>query len=586
MPSLNIDKLPKTPLANIALSLSGGGFRATAFHLGVLTYLSTKQLNEVSLLERTRILSTVSAGTFAGVKYATTLKKGGTISDCYKSLYAFMNDFDLVSEALRYLADDKNWKPARREDGSVVAGGEKKQRTLINAFAHIFYKEFESETFGLLWKETPPIHLKEISFNATEFNYALPFYFKKTEIQETGIGNKKIRIPLEVAKELRFADIIAASACFPFWFEPINFPDDFMYEGAEKLLDPLLLPSHVYDGDKIKYPVGLMDGSINDNQGVNSVIEAEERMRRYTEKEKEFRSDDTKAVDLYLISDASPPRMESYMRDTGDKLHIAGKWDFESLKYFGISCVLIGVFAMVSAFLVASKTLTIALTIFGTLDILVAFVLLVFSVGLTNLTRKIGFPEFIITRLLHFNNLNLGTVYNSLINRRNSVKKLISDVFIKHMRWFSYERVYGDPQWKTRLIMNAAFELTEEEVEKRRKKYSFLSPELSDPGPEIILAASEASGVGTTLWFTQKELSGPKNKLNTLIACGQFTVCFNLLEYFEKFIHNKEYAEDYKAYDEATKKAMEQLYIELLEDWAKFRKDPYWMVNEWNKKLE
>jgi hypothetical protein len=210
--------------------------------------------------------------------------------------------------------------------------------------------------------------------------------------------------------------------------------------------------------------------------------------------------------------------MESYSRDTGDKLRVVGKWNFESLKYFGISSVLIGIFAIISAFLVSSKTLTIALSIFGTLEILVAFVLLVFSAGLTNLTRKMGFPEFIITRLLHFNNLKLGTLYNSMINRRNSVKKLISDVFIKHMRWFSYERVYGDPQWKTRLIMNAAFELTEEEVEKRKKKYSFLSQELSDPGPEIILAASEASCVGTTLWFTEKELEGPKNKLNTLIA--------------------------------------------------------------------
>jgi hypothetical protein len=241
-----------------------------------MVYLSTKRLNGVSLLERTRILSTVSAGTFAGVKYATTLKKGGTISDCYKSLYAFMNNFDLVSEALRYLAEDKNWK-------------EKKHRTLINAFAHIFFREFESETFGLLWKATPVIHLKEISFNATEFNYALPFYFKKTEIPETGIGNKKIRVPIEVAKEIRFSDIIAASACFPFWFEPINFPDDFIYEGAEKLNDPSLLPEFVYDGDKIKYPVGLMDGSINDNQGVNSVIEAEERMKRYTENEMRLR---------------------------------------------------------------------------------------------------------------------------------------------------------------------------------------------------------------------------------------------------------------------------------------------------------
>src|SRR5437868_4137269 len=101
-------------------------------------------------------------------------------------------------------------------------------------------------------------------------------------------------------------------------------------------------------------------------------------MPRYTEKEKEFHSDDDKAVDLYIISDASPPRMESYKRNTEDKLRVIGGWNIESLKYYGITSALIGIAAMVSAFFVSSKTLTIALSVFGTLDILVAFVLLVF----------------------------------------------------------------------------------------------------------------------------------------------------------------------------------------------------------------
>ena len=153
------NKLPKTPFNNIAISLSGGGFRATAFHLGVLSYLSSKNFMNVSLLDRTRILSTVSAGTFVGVKYASTLKKGGTIKDCYKSLYTFMTECDLVSEALKYLSEDDNWNNTR-------------ERTLINAFASVYHKKFESENFGILWNKTPSIHLKEIIFNA-KFNPAI-----------------------------------------------------------------------------------------------------------------------------------------------------------------------------------------------------------------------------------------------------------------------------------------------------------------------------------------------------------------------------------------------------------------------------
>lgn len=569
-------KLPKTPLNNIAISLSGGGFRATAFHLGVLTYLSSIKFQGISLLERTRILSTASAGTFTGVKYAATIKRGGTIKDCYTSLYKFMSECDLVSNALQYLSDDENWKEGR-------------QRTLINSFASIYHREFESEYFGLLWKETPAIHLKEISFNATEFNFALPFRFQKVEKSKPEnashefIGNKKIHIPIEVAKEIRFSDIVAASCCFPFGFEPINFPDDFIHNESIKLKDKSLLPHNVYDGDKIDYPIGLMDGAIDDNQGVDAVVMAEERMKQYSDDLKEFRSEDDKAIDLYIISDVSPPKMESYIRSTTDKIPIVGKWNFESLKFFGILSALFGIGAIVYACLISEKSMIITLSVFGTLLLLTAFFLFIFSLGITGLTRRIGVPDFVVRRLLHFDKLKFGTLYNMFINRKKSAMKLVSDVFIKQMRWFSYERVYGDANWKTRLIMNSVFELTEVEVEKRKKKYPFLSKEISEPSQDIILASSKASSVGTTLWFTPEELSGNKNKLDSLIATGQFTVCFNLLEYFEKFILNKEYHDDYNKYSSETKKILAQLHLQLQEDWIKFNKNPYWMVNEWNK---
>lgn len=568
-------RLPKSPFENMAISFSGGGFRATAFHLGVLSYLSVKKYKSISLLDRVRILSTASAGTFTGIKYAATIKKGGTVNDCYRSLYKFMSECDLVSRALEYLSDDENWKEGR-------------QRTLINSFASIYHREFESEVFGLLWNETPSIHLKEISFNATEFNFALPFRFQKTEKSRSQntthefIGNKKIHIPIDVAKEIRFSDIVAASCCFPFGFEPINFPDDFIHSEAVKLKDRTRLPHNVYDGDKIDYPIGLMDGAIDDNQGVDAVVTAEERMKQYPDELKEFRSDDDKAIDLYIISDVSLPKMESYIRSTTDKIPVVGRWNFESLRLFGIISALLGVTVIFYAFFVSSKTLIIGLSVFGTLLFLTAFFLLLFSLGITGLTRRLGVPDFVVNRLLHFDKLQFGTLYNMFINRKKSAMKLVSDVFIKQMRWFNYERVYGDAGWKPRLITNSVFELTKEEIEKRKKKYDYLSPEIVEPGDEIILAASQASSVGTTLWFTPEDLSGPKNKLNSLIASGQFTICFNLIEYFEKFVFNTEYSHDYIKYSEETKKELELLYAGLMEDWKNFKKNPYWMVNEMN----
>jgi NTE family protein len=53
------------PVERIALSLSGGGTRAMGFHLGTLSYL-----DRIGLLEKVRILSTVSGGSAIGIGYA------------------------------------------------------------------------------------------------------------------------------------------------------------------------------------------------------------------------------------------------------------------------------------------------------------------------------------------------------------------------------------------------------------------------------------------------------------------------------------------------------------------------------------
>lgn len=565
-------KLPITPFENIAVSLSGGGYRATSFHLGALSYLSSKTWLNVSLLERTRIISTVSAGTFVGVKYVTTIKKGGTIHDCYKSVYAFMKDCDLVTEALSYLANDNNWLDGR-------------QRSLINAFAAIYYERFESDIFDLLWDEKE-IHLKEICFNATEFDFALPFCFYKTENvnkKHENIGNRKIYIPLDVAKEIRLADIIAASSCFPFGFEPINFPDDFIYPEANKLKDASLLPKYSLDGDKIEYPIGLMDGSIYDNQGIDAVVASERRMRQYHDERQHFRSDDHKAVDLYIVSDVSTSSMESYIRSTSHDIPYIGKWNFCSLRNFGLYSFAIGAISMFFAFYINTKNGIIALSILGTLGLLISLILLIVSSGISGVTKRFGVSEYELKRILHFDKLKFGTLYNLFLNRSKSGKKLVSEVFIRQMKWFSFERIFSDVSWKPRVLMNASRKLIGYEVEKRKKKHHYLNEELLFPGKLIITASEKANTKATTLWFSDDELAGDKNMLDTIIASGQYTTCFNLLEYIERTIKHELYIQDYENYSTETKAAIDQLHQSLMADWIKFKKDPYWMVNEWNK---
>jgi predicted patatin/cPLA2 family phospholipase len=58
------------PFDNIGLCFSGGGFRATFYALGVLSYLNRIEFRQKPLLESVTALSTVSGGTITGVGYA------------------------------------------------------------------------------------------------------------------------------------------------------------------------------------------------------------------------------------------------------------------------------------------------------------------------------------------------------------------------------------------------------------------------------------------------------------------------------------------------------------------------------------
>jgi len=57
-------------IGKIGLALSGGGFRASLFHIGVL-----KRLAELDILRHVQVISTVSGGTILGVYYYLELKK-------------------------------------------------------------------------------------------------------------------------------------------------------------------------------------------------------------------------------------------------------------------------------------------------------------------------------------------------------------------------------------------------------------------------------------------------------------------------------------------------------------------------------
>jgi predicted acylesterase/phospholipase RssA len=565
--------LPVQPFNTLAVSMSGGGYRAASFHLGMLSYLAQIKWDGIPLLERVRVISTVSGGTFTGVCYAAALARGESFEDFYRKLYAYMHDTDLIKEALKKLSDKKNWK------GS-------KGRSLINAFSLVYFDKLGQDTFRLLFDKRT--HLTEIIFNATEFHYGLPFRFQRTEPNPTDynayIGNRQVCIPPEALKEVRLSDAIAASSCFPMGFEPINFPTDFIHDGSPTLKE--LKQSWQPDqyGDYCPFPIGLMDGGIVDNQGIDSVFWAEDRMHHYQGELKKMVSDDAKAIDLFIISDVSSPFMDGYVKSEEKPLKGWRNLNLKRLGWIGAALILGGVASTVLGAMFAGRcwmyiigALAALLFVGGTVSLLVSNLLRMIMKG-------VKVPEYFIKHLGRFNALRFGIYENLLKNRISSVMSMVSEVFMKQIRRREYRMVYDkESGWLTRLIMNAVYELTEKQTRYRNNKRENAgrSPELRNVSPQLMEIAELAKSMGTTLWFTPDEINDEKkNKLDALIATGQFTACFNLLEYIEKTLKHPDHKQEWDAYAPELKAKIDELYNKMMKDWHDFNANPYWMVRE------
>jgi len=568
------NRLPKEPFKNLALSLSGGGYRAASFHLGLITYLDSITWQGTSLLKRVRIISTVSGGTFTGVCYAAAAASNLTLKECYDKLYRFLSNVDVIDKGLKRLEDFGNWDS-------------KKSRSLINALSLVYFDEFEQNTFASLFDGDP--HIKEIIFNTTEFTYGLPFRFQKTAVENDTYlnayyGNKQVNMPLEALREIRLADVIAASSCFPGGFEPINFPNDFFHKESPNL--DVLRESQFEDkwGKKCTFPIGLMDGGIVDNQGIDSVINAEKRMRKYKGVLEKFASKDVKAIDLYIISDVSSPFMNSYVK-TEEKL--SKGWRGLSFRKFLLIGIILLVLALIMILAAFSTVNPFVLFISGFIAS-ISIVTGVFFLFLSNIfswaIRKFEVPEYFIKKFSVFTKMKFG-VYETLIkNRITSVVSMVSEVFMKQVRRQEYGRVYNDKEWSPRLIMNAIYELSpKDKKETDDNERIFQSESIGTPGDELTNTAKIADDVGTTLWFTSEELTDNPEKrsvLNSLIACGQFTGCYNLIVYIEKTLWGKDYSDSYQNYPEEIKENIKNLHDRLLSDWKKFNKYPYWLMDE------
>ncbi|MEJ2554772.1 MAG: patatin-like phospholipase family protein [Anaerolineae bacterium] len=255
----------------IALALSGGGFRATVFHLGVLARLAKE-----NQLENITYLSTVSGGSLcAGLVYTTNNYKWPSSKE-----YA-----EKVLPQVRNILITKDLKHAM----------------ITRALTHIFdiaetraddLSEIMQEQWGI------DIALKDLPetprwmINATCYETGKNWRFERFRMGDYAFG-------YTYDTDLPLSDAMAASAGFPGligaltletsdrkWFIYRANQDDVLVLGAEeskKKKTKLIQPSYS--------PVHLWDGGVYDNYGLEGLHD--------------FMTGWREDVDFLIVSDAS-----------------------------------------------------------------------------------------------------------------------------------------------------------------------------------------------------------------------------------------------------------------------------------------
>jgi len=524
------------PFSKIAISLSGGGYRATTFHLGALSLLNELNLGEKRLLDEVNILSTISGGTLTGVMYAQMLAEGKSFEECFDKLYFLLEEDKLVARALHKLNNPKQWT------------NKHKSRDVINAFSEVYDEYFyDRATFAKLY-DNKDGHLTDVIFGASEFTTGIQFRFQRANENER-FGNGNLSLPEEAAREIRLADAAASSSCFPGGFEPMVMPQDYG-NGPDSVVDIS------WNETEHEPTTAIMDGGILDNQGIEGVKLAE---RRHV-------ADGMPLIGTYIISDVAGEDMTPFTMPKMRESWFLDLFTFRRINALAL-LALLGLVASIILF-----TLPVWVTIINSM---LATLILLWA--LTYFTAQHFFykevsktftgaqlPEI----LQDFKVITRTPVYIVLYLvrfRALSAAKMVTDIFLRRIRRLQLNALYASPKWNGRI--------------KDNNIYTLKSKSTAEIGFRMKEVVQSANTMPTTLWFTEEQKEN--HMLDDLIACGQFTLCYNLLKYCEE-LRTKDFRGEniWAKTPEEQQQKIVNLEVQLKDSWSKFMQDPYWLLNK------
>lgn len=526
---------------NIGMAFSGGGYRAATFDLGTLSFLNSIRLEDGrTLLDCVSALSSVSGGTIPAMRYMLARARGEDVDKMVEELFDFLCNGNLVAHAMEGLSAEK----ANRKASS------------IKIMAGIYDKYlFGNATMGDIIDNFDRIPVKDYTALATDFDLSLPFRFRLTEGRMTDgarmsygvFGNQKHSIGRSVARHITPGEALACSSCFPSGFEPMIYPDDFKVSQQPEL------------SGQIKGRFSLMDGGILDNQGINPIQLAEERMHKY-------RTDTTRtdnALDLVIISDVACSEIDNYEPSEQIMPDSIGKLTLGRLRNYGLISEAVAIALFILALVLGNNFWL------GAVSVILAIFTLLNLVGalLKNKMFSAISKTFIGNKAAFISHLKFAAAEAMLMNRAKSLIIMTSDVFLNRLRQINYSSIYSDDAWINRLVSSTINELTPDRAWQSKLNNDDLK-ELT-PTEAMQQNSIQAANMGTTLWFTDEDKAAGLPQ--AVYAAGQYNICYNLLDYIYKIENNP-------TNTTAAHKLLIDCKPQLLEAWKKFRQDPQWMV--------
>lgn len=222
----------------VGLSLSGGGFRATAFGLGAL-----RALNDRRVLPDVRVVSGISGGSLLAAMWAYGPEGFGEFDETVTKLLRRGLQMEL---AMRTFAPPSVVASAVSAASAALARGGNRPRSgsrteaLVDALA--------AHSFGVkkMFEVTHPSLSTVISATDLSTGNAVRFGSKVSSCSPHGV----------IAGPVRVADAVAASAAFPVLLPPLSRAYTFSRT----------------DGTEHTEPMRMTDGGVYDNLGLSPLL--------------------------------------------------------------------------------------------------------------------------------------------------------------------------------------------------------------------------------------------------------------------------------------------------------------------------